>query len=89
VGGHNVFPEQVRARLLSHPEIGDAAVRFDPVSSRLKAFIVPAEGTTETNTLVDRVDTWGGTQFKAAERPRQFTVGDAIPRNAMGKLADW
>jgi long-chain acyl-CoA synthetase len=89
VGGHNVFPEQVRIRLLSHPEIGDAAVRFDPVSSRLKAFIVPVKGTTETNTLVDRVDTWGGTQFKAAERPRQFTVGDAIPRNAMGKLADW
>jgi long-chain acyl-CoA synthetase len=89
VGGHNVFPEQVRQRLLSHPNIEDAAVRFESASGRLKAFIVPANAVAETSVLIDQIDAWGGTQFKAAERPRQFTVGDAIPRNAMGKLIDW
>jgi long-chain acyl-CoA synthetase len=89
VGGNNVFPEQVRQILLSHPDIADAAVRFEPASGRLKAFIVPANEAVESSALIDQIDAWGATRFNSAERPRQFTIGNTLPRSAMGKLSDW
>lgn len=87
IGGHNVFPERVREQLLGHAGVADAAVRLEPSAGRLKAFIVPAYGSNDT--LVDDVDAWCGARLRAHERPRRFTLGDALPRNAMGKLADW
>ena len=88
IGGHNVFPERIRRRLLEHADVTDAAVRLDPETGRLKAFVVPAvEGAEQA--LAERLDAWCGADLSDAERPRRIAVGAALPRNAMGKLADW
>ncbi len=89
IGGHNVFPEQIRQRLLGHADIADAAIRLEPANGRLKAFIVPKGEGEDPNALIDRIESWCAGEFKAAERPKRFAVGDALPRNAMGKLRDW
>lgn len=88
IGGRNVFPERVRDKLLEHVEVAEATVRLEPATGRLKAFVVPVvDGVDEG--LADRLDAWCGEQLSDVERPRRFAVGAALPRNAMGKLADW
>ena len=90
VGGINVFPSRVRDVLLQHPEVADAAVRLMTVhdSTRLKAYIVPKLDAATTD-LPQRLDTWLAPRLSAAERPRAFALGCALPRNAQGKLVDW
>lgn len=88
IGGRNVFPERIRAKLLEHADVGQAAVRFEPATGRLKAFVVPAAADAG-EALASRLDRWCGDQLSDVERPRRFSVGAALPRNAMGKLADW
>jgi long-chain acyl-CoA synthetase len=89
IGGYNVFPERVRAQLLAHADVADAAVRLEPRTGRLKAFIVPEAAGVNDNDLIDRLDAWCALQFSGVERPRRFAVGGSLPRNAMGKLTDW
>lgn len=88
VGGINVFPARVRDTLLAHRDVADAAVRIDPSSGRLKAFIIPTPDA-PGEAVIARVDGWCGQQLRAVERPRRFTLGRELPRNAMGKLTDW
>ena len=88
VGGHNVFPERIRQRLIAHAAVADAHVRLEPETGRLKAFVVPADGATGER-LAHELDAWCGRELKAAERPRRFAIGAALPRNALGKLSDW
>lgn len=88
IGGHNVFPERIRQRLLAHAAVADAQVRLEPETGRLKAFIVPAGGAAGDQ-LAEELDAWCGRELKTSERPRRFAVGAALPRNALGKLSDW
>ena len=88
IGGHNVFPERVRQRLIDHAGVADAAVRFEPATGRLKAFVVPAVALAG-EMLVDELDAWCAAGLKDAERPRRFSLGSALPRTAMGKPGDW
>ena len=90
VGGTNVFPSRVREVLLAHPQVSDAAVRLmtSEASSRLKAFVVPAAGT-DVVALIPELLRWTETRLSVPERPKAFSVGDQLPRNALGKLTDW
>lgn len=88
VGGTNVFPSQVREALLRHPRVADAAVRAmrPDEGTRLKAFVVPrgaADG------LEQELREWIDRELPVPLRPRALRFGDALPRNASGKLADW
>lgn len=89
VGGVNVHLDQVRQRLCKHPAVADAAVRVLDIhgQARLKAFVVPRD-TTHTN-LATELQTWAQRHLAPASRPVHYTVGAALPRNAMGKAADW
>jgi long-chain acyl-CoA synthetase len=89
IGGHNVFPEQIRQRLLGHADVADAAVRLEPANGRLKAYIVPKIDGEDPGILIGRIEAWCASEFKAIERPKRFAVGGALPRTAMGKLSDW
>jgi 4-coumarate--CoA ligase (photoactive yellow protein activation family) len=90
VGGINVFPSQVRQVLLAHPQVADATVRpmAPEEGSRLKAFIVPAPGA-DPECLRAELWSWTEARLGAPARPKAFTLGEQLPRNAMGKLADW
>jgi 4-coumarate--CoA ligase len=87
VGGHNVRPSHVAETLRRIDGVADAAVRLHE-NGRLKAFIVPADGhdpVVLARTIEDHITT----SLPAPERPRTLRFGPALPRNAMGKLADW
>lgn len=90
VGGTNVFPERIAARIKSHPAIADCAVRLmsSHEGNRLKAFVVWKNGV-QSSPPSGAFESWLRSEFSAAERPTSVTTGLALPRNEFGKLADW
>ena len=93
VGGVNVSLERVARVLLKHPGIRECSVRLmHPYEgNRLKAFIVPAAMTPSCLEHLSRPQLWPWIKahLSTPERPRHVTIGDSLPRNATGKLADW
>lgn len=90
VGGLNVYPDRVAARLRERPGVGDAAVRLmrPEEGSRLKAFIVPEAGADPTALRGD-LYAWIDSALSVAERPVALTFGPRLPTGMMGKSADW
>ncbi|HEY9218805.1 MAG TPA: 4-coumarate--CoA ligase, partial [Phenylobacterium sp.] len=90
VGGHNVFPQSVRACLLDHPAVADAAVRLmaPHEGSRLKAFVVPAQAG-DHRALAEQLTAWCAARLTAPERPKAFSFGAELPAAGLGKLTDW
>lgn len=86
VGGVNVSPTHVARLLEELPEVQTAAVRLG--TERLKAFIVPAAGITDTSALELGLRKHL-TQLPPPARPQNFSFGQELPRTASGKLADW
>ena len=91
VGGINVFPSKVRATLIEHGKVRDAAVRLmhPHEGNRLKAFIVPTDTTVDPRELGAELTAWCNERLSTAERPKAFAVGAELPRTALGKAADW
>jgi long-chain acyl-CoA synthetase len=90
IGGSNVFPNRIRQALLQHPDVADAAVRLmtSDEGARLKAYIVPAPEV-DRHRLPSVLSRWLQTRLSPPERPKAFTIGDHLPVNDQGKLADW
>jgi acyl-coenzyme A synthetase/AMP-(fatty) acid ligase len=90
VGGTNVFPSQIRQVLLAHPQVADALVRLmaPHEGARLKAFIVPKPGT-DLAALRAGLWSWTEARLSAPARPKAYTLGEHLPRNALGKWTDW
>ncbi|SEP04225.1 AMP-binding enzyme [Aquisalimonas asiatica] len=88
IAGVNVIPETVRERMNQCPDIEDCAVRTRQTGrgQRLKAFVVARHDDAQAR---ERIADWLHTHLSAAERPVALTYGEALPRNDMGKLADW
>jgi 4-coumarate--CoA ligase (photoactive yellow protein activation family) len=91
VAGVNVFPSRVRQVLMEHAAVLDAAVRrlYADDASRLKAFMVLRAGFTGDDALHAELEAWVATHLTAPERPKAFTFGATLPRDAAGKLTDW
>jgi 4-coumarate--CoA ligase len=94
VGGINVFPERVRDALLACPGVADAAVRAfavdgDAARQRLKAFVVPDAAGADAAELEEALRRHAAEKLSGVERPAAYAFGPELPRNAMGKLADW
>jgi len=90
VGGTNVFPSQIRQVLLGCPQVADVVVRLmaPEEGARLKAFVVPEAGA-DVDALRADLWSWAEARLGAPARPKAYTFGERLPRNAMGKLADW
>jgi long-chain acyl-CoA synthetase len=58
-------------------------------SSRLKAFVVLRSGFVGDQALHSELEAWVDTLLTAPERPRAFSFGATLPRDATGKLTDW
>jgi 4-coumarate--CoA ligase (photoactive yellow protein activation family) len=86
VAGHNVHPARVAERLRGHPGVAAAAVRLDSTRARLKAYIVPEPGCMPS---ADELRAWCMAALPDAAVPARFDFGAALPRNVMGKDADW
>lgn len=90
VGGINVYPDRVAARLRERLGVRDAAVRMmsPDEGSRLKAFIVPEVGVDPTALRIE-LYAWIDGALAVAERPMALTFGPQLPTGMMGKSADW
>lgn len=87
VAGHNVWPERVADVLRAADGVAEATVRLHS-DGRLKAFVVPVDGH-DPGIVSAAIDAAAAARLTVAERPRHVRFGTALPRNAMGKLADW
>ena len=85
-GGENVYPAEVEAVLMSHPEILECAVIGvpDPTwGETVKAVVVRRAGTALTEvSLIE----WTREKLAGYKRPRSVDFIDTLPRNASGKL---
>ncbi len=86
-GGENVPLALVRATLLTHPAVADAAVvaRADPTWGQVVLAAVVREATAGT-VGVDELREHVRSTLPAAFVPREVVVVDALPRDAMGKV---
>lgn len=90
VGGINVHPEVVAARLRACPGVREAAVRLmrPEEGTRLKAFVVPEAGA-DPALLRDALSRFIAAALPAPERPVAVAFGTRLPAGALGKPADW
>lgn len=90
VGGTNVFPERIAARIAAHPAVKTCAVRLmqPHEGDRLKAFVVWRDADAEMRSRPE-LETWLRAELTPPERPVAITSGVALPRNELGKLLDW
>lgn len=85
-GGFNVYPAEVEATMLQHPEIGQVSVvgtsdtRMGEVGF---AFIVPAAGETPE---ADQIIEWCRQEMANYKCPRGIAFVDNLPLNASGKV---
>ena len=92
VGGVTVDLDRVRQAICAHPGVADARVRpMQPgEGARLKAFVVPGpQAGEDPGSLLTSLAAHLATTLSAAERPRAFRFGRALPLTASGKPADW
>jgi long-chain acyl-CoA synthetase len=91
IGGVTVYPATVRAVLLAHPGVGEAAVRLmaPQEGERLKAYIVPADASTCHAALCADLAAYAAARLGAMAQPRAFTFGRSLPMTQNGKPADW
>lgn len=85
-GGNNIYPTDVEAVLLEHPEVQEAAVvgiPHDVLGEDVCAFVVARPG---ADLDVDALLAFAAERLADYKRPRQVHVVAELPRNATGKV---
>lgn len=85
-GGENVYPAEIEALLLSHPDIVEAGVCGQPDAEWGQvpvAFVCLRSGSVVT---ADALQTFLGARLAHYKQPRAIHIVDALPRNSAGKL---
>jgi long-chain acyl-CoA synthetase len=88
-GGVNVYPAEIEAALLAHPEVGDAAVFGVPSEEwgeEVKAVVEPAPGIAVSEALRERLLAHCRTRLAGYKCPRTLDFTSALPRDPNGKL---
>jgi fatty-acyl-CoA synthase len=85
-GSENVYPREIEDLLAQHEQIAEAAVVGVPdeeFGERLKAFVVPRDGSRLTEAVVKEFVKAGLARYKV---PREIVFLTELPRNAAGKV---
>src|SRR5215216_1500755 len=85
-GGENVFPREVEDLLSDHDKVKEVAVigvDDEQFGQRLKAFVVPCDGTEPSE---DEIKDYVKTNLARYKVPREVEFLDSLPRNATGKV---
>lgn len=85
VSGFSVFPEEVEAILILHPEVRQVAVIGVPDADKgevIKAFVVPASAAFGKEALL----AWARENMSHYKVPRQVEIRDALPASGTGKV---
>jgi acyl-CoA synthetase (AMP-forming)/AMP-acid ligase II len=84
-GGENVYPAEVEAALMAHPEVLECAVIGVPDvkwGETVKAVVVRRQGASVTETALIE---WSRDKLAGFKRPTSVDFVDALPHNATGK----
>jgi malonyl-CoA/methylmalonyl-CoA synthetase len=81
-GGHNVYPAEVEAVLLRHPEVSEVAVVGLPSAEWGETVVAFVVGDPDPGSL----DQLAAAELAPYKRPREVRLVDALPRNALGKV---
>lgn len=85
-GGNNIYPTDVEAVLLEHPDVQEAAVvgvTHPVLGEDVAAFVVLAEG---HPLHADALSEFCAERLADYKRPRQLVLVGELPRNATGKV---
>ena len=85
-GGTNIYPREVEEALLTHPGVHEVSVIGRPDSEwgeSVAAFVVPAEGATLTEMMLD---SHCRAQIARFKRPKVYFFVAALPKNNYGKV---
>ncbi len=89
-GGVNVYPAEIEAVLVQHPDVEDAAVAAVPDERWGEmgvAFVVPrAEAEVKATGLADVLTTFLGERLARFKIPKAFRLLEELPRTAYGKV---
>ena len=87
-GGVNIYPAEIEAVLMEHPDVIDAAVIGVPnpeFGEEVKALIEP-RAAADLSALEDSLTTWCRARLAGFKLPRSFELVESLPRTPMGKL---
>jgi O-succinylbenzoic acid--CoA ligase len=85
-GGENVYPAEVEAAVISHPEVHEVGVTAeidDEFGQRVVAYVVREPGTRISK---EQVQAHCREQLASYKTPRRVYFIDRLPRNASGKM---
>jgi long-chain acyl-CoA synthetase len=87
--GFNVYPAQVEHLLYGHPAVQEACVVGIPDEAqgeRVKAFVVPVEGTDGTPELASELIEYCREHLIKWSCPREIAFRDELPKTRVGKI---
>ncbi len=85
-GGVNIYPAEIEAAILRHPDVQDAAVigiPDDEFGEQVKAFCELKPGHSATG---EAILDFCRDHLASYKRPKSITIVEELPRNTMGKL---
>ncbi len=88
-GGVNIYPAEIEAVLLAHPQVADAAVFGIPDEDwgeQVKAVIQPAVGAEPGPAFVAALEAYASTRLARYKLPRSIDFVAEMPRDPNGKL---
>ncbi len=88
-GGANIYPAEIEAALLSHPQVADAAVFGVPNEDwgeEVKAVIEPTDGAVPGAALAEEIIAFCQGRLARYKCPRSVDFIEAMPRDPNGKL---
>ncbi len=88
-GGVNIYPAEIEAALLEHPDVGDAAVfgiPDDDMGEQIKAVVEPRAGVAGDEALRSSIMQHVHDRLAKFKWPRTLDFVDELPREPTGKL---
>jgi long-chain acyl-CoA synthetase len=88
-GGVNIYPAEIEAALLAHPQVQDVAVIGVPDpewGESVTAVVQLAPHAAASSELADELLEWAGARVARFKRPKSVDFVDELPRGDNGKL---